>query len=313
MRKISIIGAGQVGASVAMRVVEKDLAHEVILVDRIEGLPQGKALDISESSPVASFHTTVEGTLDYDMISGSAIVVVASGFPRTPGMNRSDLIEINGKIVRSVCEEILEYAPNAIVIMVTNPVDAMTWLAGRILGSKRKRVFGMAGILDSSRFRYFIAKELNMAPKDIHTMLMGAHGDEMVPVLRYTNVAGIPLRNLMSSEKIDTLIERTRKGGAEIVGLLKTSSAFYAPSAAISVMVEAVARDMHIIRTCSASLHGEYGLEDLCLGVPVKLGRTGIMKVFELELTDDEMGLIHKAADHIKRDIEKLKTLGIVE
>jgi malate dehydrogenase len=296
-----------------MRVAEKDLAHEVMLVDVVEGLPQGKALDISESAPVSSFHTTVEGTLDFEMISGSGIVVVTSGFPRKPGMDRSDLIETNGKIIRSVCEEIREHAPNAIVIMVTNPLDSMTWLAGQILGSKRKRVFGMAGMLDSSRFRYFIAKELKMAPNDIHTMLLGAHGDEMVPVLRYTNVAGIPLENLMSSEKIDALIERTRKGGAEIVGLLKTGSAYYAPSASIAIMVEAVARDMRIVRTCSASMHGEYGLEDLCIGVPVKLGLTGIMKVFELELTDEEMSLLHKAADHTRRDIETLKRLGIAE
>ncbi len=302
-----------VGASVAQRVAEKDLAHEIILVDVVDGLPQGKALDISESSPVASFHTTVEGTLDFERISGSGIIVVSSGFPRSPGMDRSDLLEANGKIIRSVCEQIREHSPNSIVIMVTNPLDAMTWMAGNILGSKRKRVFGMAGILDSSRFRYFIARELNMAPNDIHTMLLGAHGDEMVPVLRYTNVAGIPLENLMSKEKINALVERTRKGGAEIVGLLKKGSAFYAPSAAIALMVEAVARDMHIVRTCSAKLHGEYGLDDICLGVPVKLGLTGIMKVYELELTDTEMALFQKAAEHAERDIEGLKALGLVE
>lgn len=302
-----------VGSSVAQRVAEKDLAHEIILVDKIDGLPQGKALDIAESSPVASFHSTVEGTLDYERISGSGIVVITSGFPRSPGMDRSDLLEANGEIVRSVCENIKEYCPNAIVIMVTNPLDAMTWLAAHILESKRKRVFGMAGILDSSRFRYFIARELNMAPNDIHTMLLGAHGDEMVPVLRYINVAGIPLQNLMSQERIDAIIERTRKGGAEIVGLLQKGSAFFAPSAAIAMMVEAVARDMHIVRTCSTKLHGEYGLDDICIGVPVKLGLTGIMKVYELDLTDEEMALFQKAAAHAQRDIDKLKTLGFVD
>jgi malate dehydrogenase len=313
MRKISIIGAGMVGASVAQRVAEKDLAHEVILVDVVDGLPQGKALDIAESSPVACFHTTVKGTLDFEEISGSGIVVVSSGLPRSPGMDRSDLLEANGKIIRTVCEQIKEHSPNAIVMMVTNPLDAMTWLAGNIMESKRKRVFGMAGILDSSRFRYFIARELKMAPSDIHTMLLGAHGDEMVPVLRYTNVAGIPLENLMSSDKIEALVERTRRGGAEVVELLQKGSAFHAPSAAIALMVEAVARDMHIVRTCSARLHGEYGLDDICLGVPVKLGLTGIMKVFELELTDSEMALFQMAAEHAKRDIEGLKKLGIAD
>jgi len=283
------------------------------MVDLIEGLPEGKALDISESAPVSCFHTKVVGTLDFEMISNSRIVVVTSGFPRKPGMDRSDLVETNGKIIRSVCEQIREHAPTAIVIMVTNPLDAMTWLAGQILESHRKRVFGMAGILDSSRFRYFIARDLKMAPKDIHTMLLGAHGDEMVPVLRYTNVAGIPLQNLMSQDKIDALIERTRKGGAEIVGLLKTGSAFNAPGAAIAEMVEAVARDMRIIRTCSAHLHGEYGIEDCCIGVPVKLGKNGIHRIFELKLTEEELTGLRQAAEHCNKDIETLKNLGIAE
>jgi len=313
MRRISIIGAGQVGTNVAQRVAERNLAHEVVMVDRIEGLPEGKALDISESAPVACFHTKVVGTLDYERISGSGIIVVTSGFPRKPGMVRSDLVESNGKIIREVCEKIQEHAPNAIVVMVTNPLDAMTWLAGQILESSRKRVFGMAGILDSSRFRYFIADDLKMAPKDIHTMLLGAHGDEMVPVLRYTNVAGIPLQNLMSKDKIDALIERTRKGGAEIVGLLKTGSAFQSPGAAIAEMVEAVARDMRIIRTCSAHLQGEYGIEDACIGVPVKLGKNGIHRIFELKLTEEEMDGLQQAADHCMSDIETLKSLGLAE
>ena len=302
-----------VGTNVAQRVAESNLAHEIVMVDLIDGLPQGKALDISESSPVARFHSKVVGTLDFEPISGSGIVVVASGFPRKPGMDRSDLVEANGKVIRSVCEQIREHAPNAIVIMVTNPLDSMTWLAGEVLGSKRKRVFGMAGILDSSRFRYFIADELHVAPNDIHTMLLGAHGDEMVPVLRYTNVAGIPIQDLMSEERIDSLIERTRKGGAEIVGLLKTGSAFHAPGAAIAEMVGAVSQDMRIIRTCSARLDGEYGFEDLCIGVPVKLGRKGIHRIFELHLTDAERTALEEAAEHSLRDIQTLKDLGIAD
>jgi malate dehydrogenase len=313
VRKISVIGAGNVGATVVQMIAEKELAHLVVAVDIMDGMAKGKALDLSESAPVVGFNTRIEGTTDFEEISGSGVVVITSGFPRKPGMDRSALLSANGKIIKTVCEQVLEHAPAAVVIMVTNPLDSMTWLAGHILDAKQKRVFGMAGILDCARFKTFIAQELKVAVQDIQAMVLGAHGDSMLPILRYTTIAGIPLELLMTKDRIDAIIERTRHGGGEIVDLLKTGSAFYAPGAAVAEMVEAVSHDNRIIRPCSTYLQGEYGLEDVCIGVPVKLGRAGILKILEIDLNKEELAGLHGTASKVKRDIEELRSTGIID
>lgn len=313
MRKISVIGTGRVGATVVQRIAERELAHLVVAVDIYDGLVKGTALDLSESAPVIGFNTRVEGTTNYEDISGSGAVVITSGFPRKPGMDRSALLSVNGKIIKAVCEQVLEYAPTAVVIMVTNPLDSMTWLAGHILDAKQKRVFGMAGILDTARFKSFIAQELKVAVQDIHAMILGAHGDSMLPILRYTTVAGVPIEMLMARDRIDAIIERTRHGGGEIVDLLKTGSAFYAPGAAVAEMVEAVSHDNHIIRPCSTYLQGEFGLDNVCIGVPVKLGRVGILKILEIDLNEDELAGLHRTAGKVRRDIEELRNTGIID
>ena len=305
-KKISIIGAGFVGATAAHWTAEKELG-DVVLVDIIEGLPQGKALDLFEASPVEGFDTRVIGTNSFEETQGSDVVVITSGIPRKPGMSREDLLDTNKKIIESVVAQVVAKSPNAILILVTNPLDTMTYLAYKRSGWPKARVMGMAGILDTSRYKAFIAMELNVSVEDIQALLLGGHGDEMVPLPRYTTVSGIPLTQLLSKDRIDRIVDRTRKGGAEIVNLLKTGSAFYAPSASAVQMVEAILKDKKRILPCCAYLNGEYGLKDLCFGVPVKLGANGVESIIEVELSHEEKALVAKSAESVKKTIAELK------
>jgi len=305
-KKISIIGAGFVGATAAHWAAEKELG-DVVLVDILEGIPQGKALDLFEAGPIEGFDARLVGTNGYEETEGSDVVIITSGVPRKPGMSREDLLEINKKIIESVVAQVVEKSPNAILIMVTNPLDTMTYLAYKKSGFPKERVMGMAGVLDTARFRAFIAMELGVSVEDIQALLLGGHGDEMVPLPRYTTVSGIPLSQLLPKETIDRLVDRTRKGGGEIVNLLKTGSAFYAPSAGAVQMVEAILKDKKRILPCCVYLDGEYGLKDVCFGVPVKLGAKGIEAIIELELTAEEKALLAKSAESVKKSIAELK------
>ena len=305
-KKISIIGAGFVGATAAHWAAEKELG-DVVLVDIIEGIPQGKALDLFEASPIEGFDAKVIGSNGYDETKGSDVVIITSGVPRKPGMSREDLLETNKKIIESVVSQVVAKSPGAILITVTNPLDTMTYLALKRSGLPKEKVIGMAGILDTARFKAFIAMELGVSVEDIQALLLGGHGDEMVPLPRYTTVSGIPLSQLLPKEKIDRLVDRTRKGGGEIVNLLKTGSAFYAPSAAAIQMTEAILKDKKRILPCCVYLEGEYGLKDLCFGVPIKLGAQGIESIIELELTEDEKKLVAKSAESVKKSITELK------
>jgi malate dehydrogenase len=304
--KISIIGAGFVGATAAHWAAEKELG-DVVLVDILEGIPQGKALDLFEASPVEGFDARVIGSNGYDETKDSNVVIVTSGVPRKPGMSREDLLEINKKIIESVVAQVVERSPHAILIMVTNPLDTMTYLAFKKSGLSKQRVMGMAGILDTARFKAFIAMELGVSVEDIQALLLGGHGDEMVPLPRFTTISGIPLSQFLPKESIDRLVDRTRKGGGEIVNLLKTGSAFYAPSAAAIQMTEAILKDKKRILPCCVYLDGEYGLKDMCFGVPVKLGADGAEAIIELQLTDEEKKLIAKSAESVKKSIAELK------
>jgi malate dehydrogenase len=305
-KKVSIIGAGFVGATAAHWAAEKELG-DVVIVDIIDGLPQGKALDLFEASPIEGFDARVAGTNSFEETRGSDVVIITSGVPRKPGMSREDLLDINKKIIESVVAQVVEKSPNAILIMVTNPLDTMTYLAVKKSGFPRERVMGMAGVLDTARFRAFIAMELGISVEDIQALLLGGHGDEMVPLPRYTTVSGIPLSQLLPKETIDKLVDRTRKGGGEIVNLLKTGSAFYAPSAGVVQMAEAILKDKKRILPCCAYLNGEYGLKDICFGVPVKLGAKGIESIVQLELTEEEKKLLAKSAESVKKSIAELK------
>jgi malate dehydrogenase len=305
-KKISIIGAGFVGATAAHWAAEKELGN-VVLVDILEGIPQGKALDLFQASPVEGFDAKVIGSNGYEETIDSDVVIVTSGVPRKPGMSREDLLEINKKIIGSVVAEVVKKSPQAILIMVTNPLDTMTYLAFKRSGLPKQRVMGMAGILDTARFKAFIAMELNVSVEDIQALLLGGHGDEMVPLPRYTTISGIPLSQLLPKETIDRLVDRTRKGGGEIVNLLKTGSAFYAPSAAAIQMTEAILKDKKRILPCCVYLDGEYGLKDICFGVPVKLGANGVESIIELQLTDEEKKLVAKSAESVKKSITELK------
>ncbi len=305
-KKISIIGAGFVGATAAHWAAAKELG-DIVLVDILEGIPQGKALDLFESAPIEGFDSNVIGTNTYEETKGSDIVIITSGIPRKPGMSREDLLDINRKIIESVVAEVIAKSPNAILIMVTNPLDTMTYLAYKRSGLPRERVMGMAGVLDTARYRAFIAMELGVSVEDIQALLLGGHGDEMVPLPRYTTVSGIPLSQLLPKEKIDKLVDRARKGGGEIVNLLKTGSAFYAPSAGAIQMAEAILKDKKRILPCCVYLNGEYGLKDICFGVPVKLGEKGVESIIELDLTEEEKGLVAKSAENVKKSIEELK------
>jgi malate dehydrogenase len=305
-KKISIIGAGFVGATAAHWAAEKELG-DVVLVDILEGIPQGKALDLFQAAPVEGFDARVTGSNGYDETKDSSVVIVTSGVPRKPGMSREDLLEINKKIIESVVTQVVERSPQAVLIMVTNPLDTMTYLAFKKSGFPKQRVIGMAGILDTARFKAFIAMELGVSVEDIQALLLGGHGDEMVPLPRYTTISGIPLSQFLPKETIDRLVDRTRKGGGEIVNLLKTGSAFYAPSAAAIQMTEAILKDKKRILPCCVYLDGEYGLKDIYFGVPVKLGAGGVEAVIELQLNEEEKKLVAKSAESVKKSITELK------
>jgi malate dehydrogenase len=304
--KITVLGAGGVGATAAQYSALDELANEVVLVDVIEGLPQGKGLDMYESGPVRLFDTKITGTNSYEDTAGSDVIIITAGLPRKPGMSRDDLREKNTEIIKSVTEQAAKHSPDAIIIMVTNPLDVMTYVAMKVSGFPKERVMGMAGILDTARFRSFIAMNLDVSMEDIQAMVLGGHGDSMVPLPTYTTVSGIPLPQMMSQEDIDAIVERTRKGGGEIVGLMKVASAFYAPGAAAAQMTESILRDKKRVLPCAAYLEGEYGLDGTVVGVPCKLGRTGIEKIYEVELTEAEKEALHTSAGHVKEQIDML-------
>lgn len=309
-KKVTIVGAGNVGATAAMRVAEKELA-DVVLVDVLEGVPVGKALDLAEAAPVEKHDSKITGvTNDYSEAKDSDIVIITAGIPRKPGMSRDDLLSTNMGIMKSVVDEIAKTAPNAILIIVSNPLDAMCHIAYDTSGFPKKRVMGMAGILDSARFRAFIAMELNVSVESTHAFVLGGHGDTMVPLPRYSTVAGIPITELMSPERIEALVERTRTGGAEIVGLLKTGSAYYAPASAAVEMAEAILKDKKQILPCSVLLEGEYGINGLFIGVPVKLGARGVEEIMEIRLTDGEKEALRHSAKTVQDLVEDMKRLG---
>ena len=305
-KKISIIGAGFVGATAAHWAAEKELG-DIVLVDILEGIPQGKALDLYEAAPIEGFDSRVIGTNAFEETKDSDVVVVTSGVARKPGMSREDLLATNKKIIESVVAQVVKASPNAILIMVANPLDTMTYLAVKRSGLPKERVMGMAGILDTGRFKAFISMELGVSVEDIQSLILGGHGDEMVPLPRYTTVSGIPLAQLLPMQTIDRLVDRARKGGGEIVNLLKTGSAYYAPGAAAIQMVEAILKDKKRILPCCVYLDGEYGLKDICFGVPVKLGAKGVESIIQLDLTSEEKALVAKSAESVKRSILELK------
>jgi len=310
-KKVTIIGAGNVGATVADVLANKNIVGDIVLLDIKPGLAEGKALDIWESSHINYFDTRVHGyTDDYSKTANSDVVVITSGLPRKPGMSRDDLIGTNAKIVKSVAEKAYEYSPDAIYIVVSNPLDVMTYTAYLTTGLPRERVFGMAGVLDTGRFEAFIAEALHVSPKDVTALLMGGHGDTMVPLPRYTTVAGIPLTELMDADTIQRLVERTQKGGGEIVKLLGTS-AWYAPGAAVAQMVEAIVLDSHRVMPVCVMLDGEYGLKDVALGVPVKLGQNGVEKIIEVNLTQDEKALLYRSYEHVREVMQVLDDLKL--
>jgi malate dehydrogenase len=303
--KVTVIGAGNVGATAAQRIAEAGLA-DVVLVDIVEGLPQGKGLDLAEAAPVVGHDARVIGTNDYADTAGSDIVVVTSGLARQPGMSRDDLLAKNAGIVRSVVEQAARQSPNAILIVVTNPLDAMCHVALQASGFPRERVLGMAGILDSARFRTFIAQELGVSVEDTHAFVLGGHGDTMVPLPRYSTVAGVPITELLSPERVQALCDRTANGGAEIVALLKTGSAFYAPAASTFEMVESILLDRKRVLPCAVLLQGEFGVDGLFVGVPVVLGERGLERIFEIELTADERAAFEHSADAVRELVAKL-------
>lgn len=309
LHKISVIGAGNVGATLVQRLAEAELSKHVTVVDILEGIPQGKALDILESAPVYGYDTRVIGSNTYDVIADSDIVVVTAGIARKPGMSRDDLLSTNAKIVTDVCNNIKKFAPNALVIIVSNPLDAMCHVALKATGFPSERVFGMAGVLDSARYKSFIAEALDVSVEDIQGFVLGGHGDTMVPLPRYTTVAGIPLSDLLDQATIDKIVDRARNGGAEIVGYLKTGSAFYAPSASVLEMIESIVKDKKKILPCAVYLTGQYGIKDLYVGVPVKLGKNGIEQVIEVKLSDAEKQQLQGSADSVQELVNSLKTL----
>lgn len=305
-RKVTIVGSGNVGASCAVRLADRGLA-DVVLVDILEGIPQGKALDILQSGPVGGVDVAVAGGNDYERTANSDIVVFTAGFPRKPGMSRDDLLWANYDIVKNTVEQAVKRSPNAILIVVANPLDAMCHVALRVSGFPKHRVLGMAGILDTARFRTFIAQELGVSVQDVTTLVLGGHGDTMVPLVRHTTVAGIPITELLDSDAVQRLVKRTRDGGAEIVKLLKSGSAYYAPAAAVIEMVGAILQDRKRILPCSAYLEGEYGITGLFVGVPVMLGAQGIERIFEIKLTDEERAALQKSAAAVKELVDVME------
>ncbi|MFQ5793709.1 MAG: malate dehydrogenase [Candidatus Bipolaricaulia bacterium] len=305
-KKVTVVGAGYVGATTAQRIVERRLA-DVVITDILKGIPQGKALDMQESGPILGFDAEIVGTNGYEETADSDITVITAGLPRKPGMSREELIETNASIIKQVTEQIVRYSPDTILIMVTNPLDATTYVAKQVSGFPKHRVFGMAGILDTARFRTFIALELGVSVDNVQALVLGGHGDQMVPLPRYATVSGVPLPEQLDQETIDRLVDRTRRGGTEIVELLQTGSAFYAPSAAILEMVEAILLDRKKILPCAAYLEGEYGINDLYLGVPVKLGRTGVEQIIELDLTGEEQRQLERSVELVRDTVRQVK------
>ena len=308
-KKVTVVGAGNVGATAAQRLAEKELC-DVVLVDIVEGVPQGKALDLMEAAPVEKHDAKLVGTNAYDESAGSDIVIITDGIPRKPGMSRDDLIATNMKIMKDVVKNVAEKSPNAILIIVSNPLDAMCHVALEASGFPKERVIGMAGVLDSARFRTFIAMELNVSVENTHAFVLGGHGDTMVPLPRYSTVAGIPITELMPQDRIDELVKRTANGGAEIVSLLKTGSAYYAPASSAVEMAESILKDKKKVLPCAAYLEGEYGIDKLFIGVPVKLGSKGIEQIVEIKLTAEEDAALKKSADAVQGLVESLAKLG---
>ena len=308
LQKITVVGAGNVGATAAQRLAEKNLARTIVMVDVVDGVPQGKGLDQWQSAPVEGFDSRVIGSNGYDAAAGSEIFVVTAGIARKPGMSRDDLVKTNAGIVSSVSAEIKRVAPDSIIVMVSNPLDAMCYVAMKVTGFPRERVIGMAGVLDTARYRAFLAEALDVSVEDIQAMVLGGHGDTMVPLISYTTVSGIPIGQLMAKDKLDAIVNRTRNGGAEIVAFLKTGSAYYAPSASAVQMVEAIALDKKRILPCSAWLTGEFGLQDVFCGVPCKLGRGGLEQIIKIELTDAEQAELHKSAENVR---DTMKATGV--
>jgi malate dehydrogenase len=308
-KKVTVVGAGNVGATAAQRLAEKEIC-DVVLVDIIEGLPQGKSLDLAEAAPIEKHDAHLTGSNDYAASANSDIVIITAGIPRKPGMSRDDLLNINAGIMNSVTQEVAKLSPDAVIIVVSNPLDAMCHVAYETSGFPKNRVIGMAGVLDSARFRSFIAMELNVSVENTTAFVLGGHGDTMVPLPRYSTVAGIPITELMPKERIDALVKRTANGGAEIVGLLKTGSAFYAPASAAVEMAESILKDKKKILPCAAYLEGEYGFNELFIGVPVKLGANGVEEIIEITLTAEEKAALEKSADAVRELKEALKKLA---
>ena len=308
-KKVTVVGAGNVGATAAQRLAEKELC-DVVLVDIIDGVPQGKALDLTEAAPIEKHDAHLIGTNDYEASAGSDVVIITAGIPRKPGMSRDDLISTNAGIVKNVTSQVASLSPDAVLIIISNPLDAMCHVAYDASGFPKNRVVGMAGVLDSARFRAFIAMELNVSVENTHAFVLGGHGDTMVPLPRYSTVAGIPITELLSPDRIEALVDRTANGGAEIVSLLKTGSAYYAPASAGVEMAEAILKDKKKILPCAALLEGEYGIDGLFIGVPVKLGANGIEEIIEIKLTEAEKARLQKSADAVQELKEVLKKLG---
>jgi malate dehydrogenase len=309
VKKVTVIGAGNVGATAAQRLAEKELC-DVVLIDIIEGVPQGKALDLAEAAPIEKHDARLKGANSYEASANSDIVIITAGIPRKPGMSRDDLLATNKKIMKNVTSEVVKYSPNSILIIVSNPLDAMCHVAFEESGFPKERVVGMAGVLDSARFRAFIAEELNVSVENIHALVLGGHGDTMVPLPRFSTVAGISITELMSAERIESLANRTRNGGAEIVGLLKTGSAYYAPASAAVEMAESILKDKKKILPCAAYLEGEYGISGLFVGVPVKLGKNGIEQIICLNLTPEESKALAKSAGAVQELIDAMKKMA---
>lgn len=305
-KKVTVVGAGNVGANTAQKIAAKELA-DVVLVDVVEGVPQGKGLDMLESAPVEGYDVQIVGANGYDDTADSDIVVITAGFPRKPGMSRDDLLVANYEVVKTATEQAVKRSPNAILILVTNPLDAMCWTALKVSGFPRERVIGMAGVLDTARFRTFIAQELNVSFENVTAVVLGGHGDTMVPLVRLTNVSGIPLSELADQATIDRMVQRTRDGGAEIVKYLKTGSAYYAPAASTVEMVESILKDKKKVLPCAVYLQGEYGIQDLFVGVPVRLGSKGLEKIYEIKLDSGESAALTKSADAVKELVDVLQ------
>jgi malate dehydrogenase len=309
-RKVTVVGAGNVGSTAAMRLAEKELA-DVILVDVLEGIPAGKALDLTQAAPIEEHDCRIVGcTEDYSDAKDSDIVIITAGIPRKPGMSRDDLLSTNMNIMKTVVEAVAEAAPKAILIIVSNPLDAMCHVAYDVSGFPKNRVIGMAGVLDSARFRAFIGMELDVSVENVHAFVLGGHGDTMVPVSRYSTVAGVPITELLPKERIQAIEQRTREGGAEIVGLLKTGSAYYAPASAAVEMAEVILKDKKKILPCAAYLEGEYGIQDLFIGVPVKLGAKGVEQIIEIQLNEEERRALDHSADAVRKLVEDMKRLS---